>query len=442
MTVDRRPGEDLAEQPAVATQETLWHNTDFLKFWSGEGLSLFGTQVTNLALPLTALLVFKATPFQVGLLRFLQLVPYLFLAMLFGVLVDRSRRKPIMLLANTVRMLLIALVPLLWHFHLLSMTGLLAIACVVGIFSVLFDVSWMSFVPTLVKDPRHYVEANQKMGVTQSTSDVAGPGVAGVLVGWLGPATALVVDAVSYLASIASLLLIRTAEPAPPPAADRRHILRELGDGLRWVFGNRMLRSLALLAPFTNFSLTCVQTLFLLYAVRVQGFRPATVGLIFSVAAVGAVVGALASKTVMRRFRFGPLYGIALGVIYAAPLLLPFAGGSKPVLIGLFMLSFLTCYLGSGLSNVMQITLRQTCTPQSLMGRMNAAFRTLLFGGAALGGLSAGLLGGALGLHAALVLVAICSAGMLVPIALSPVIRLRAIPAPVANPAPAAPAVD
>lgn len=442
MAIARRPDEHLVQEPPAVSPETLWRDTDFLKFWSGEALSLFGTQVTNLALPLTALLVFKASPFQVGLLRFLQFVPYLFLAMVFGVWVDRSRRKRIMLLANTVRLLLIALVPLLWHYHHLSMTGLLVIACLVGIFSVLFDVSWMSFVPTLVKDAKHYVEANQKMGVTQSTSDVTGPGVAGVLISWLGPPTALVVDAASYLASIASLLWIRTAEPAPPPAVDRRHVGRELVDGLRWVFGNRILRPLSLLAPFTNFSLTCVQTLFLLYGVRDKGLQPATVGLIFSVSAVGALAGALVSKALMRRFRWGVLYGVALAGLYAAPLLLPFAGGSRPVLIGMFMLSLMISYLGSGLSNVMQITLRQTCTPQSLMGRMNAAFRTLLFGGGALGGLCGGVIGGAMGVRAGLTLVVICSAAMLVPIAMSPVVRLRAIPAPVTNPTPTTPAVN
>lgn len=425
----------------VGSPETLWRNTDFLRFWSGEALSLFGNQVTNLALPLTAVIVFDASAEQVGLLRFLQLVPYLFLALVFGVWVDRSRRRPIMLLANTARMLLIALVPLLAHQHHLTMAGLLVIACLVGVFSVLFDVSWMSYVPTLVRDARHYVEANQKMGVTQSTTDVAGPGVAGVLIGWLGPPTALVVDAVSYLASLTSLLWIRNSEPAPPPAVNRRHLGRELGEGVRWVFGHRILRQLAAFAPFTNFSLTCVSTLFLVYGVRDRGLSPATIGLIYSVSSVGALVGALVSKTLIRRYRVGVVYGVALAGIYAGPLLIPLAGGPRPVLIGMFMLSLVLSYLGGGLSNVIQLSLRQTCTPQSLMGRMNAAFRTLLFGGGALGGLSAGLIGGAMGLRAGLTLVALCSAAMLVPIAMSQVVRLQAMPVPATDPTPT-PAAD
>jgi MFS family permease len=171
--------------------------------------------------------------------------------------------------------------------------------------------------------------------------------------------------------------------------------------------------------------------LFLLYAVRDKGLDPATVGLVLSVSSAGALLGALVSKALIRRYRFGVVYGLALSGIYASPLLLPVAGGSRPVLIGMFMLSLVIAYFGGGLSNVMQLSLRQTCTPQALMGRMNAAFRTLLFGGGALGGLCAGLIGGAVGLRAGLTLVAICSAGMLVPIALSPVVRLPAIPSPV-----------
>ncbi|MFY1702251.1 MFS transporter [Micromonospora sp. WMMA1923] len=436
MTVVDHPDGTVAPEPPAASDRSLWHNQDFLKFWSGEALSLFGSQITNLALPLTAVIYFNATAQQVGLLRFLQWAPYLFLAMLFGVWVDRYRRKPIMLLANSVRLVAIAMVPLLAFYDLLPIGGLMVIACVVGIFSVLFEVSWLSFVPTLVKHPTRFVEANQKMGVTQSTADVAGPGAAGVLIGWLGPPTALVVDALSYLASLAMLLWIRTPEPAPPRAA-QRHVGRELLEGVRWVFGHRLLRPLALLAPFTNFSLTCVSTLFLLYAVRDKGLNAATVGLILSVSAVGALVGALVSRAIIRLFPVGLVYGVALAAIYTTPLLIPLADGPRPVVVGLFMLSLLLGYLGSGLSNVVQLTIRQTSTPTALMGRMNAAFRTLLFGGAALGGLVAGLIGGAMSLRAALTVVAVGSAAMVVPLALSSVVRLRTMPEPVGDPAPA-----
>ncbi|NEE47327.1 MFS transporter, partial [Streptomyces sp. SID8455] len=143
-----------AKEAEPPPPRSLWHNRDFLVFWVGEGLSLYGTQIANLALPLTAVLVFEVGPEQLGMLRFAQLVPFLALALVFGVWVDRVRKRPVMLGANIVRMVLIALVPLLYHFELLTLPLLYVLAFGVGTAAVLFDVSWMSYVPVLVKDKR------------------------------------------------------------------------------------------------------------------------------------------------------------------------------------------------------------------------------------------------------------------------------------------------
>ncbi|GAA3540263.1 MFS transporter [Kribbella ginsengisoli] len=217
----------LAEPP------TLWRNGDFVWFWFGESISLLGTQVTTLALPLTAIHAFGATDSQVGVLRFLQLAPYLGFALVFGVWVDRARRRRVMLGANLIRMVLLALIPILHWLDLLTLPSLLAMACAIGVASVLYDVSWMAYVPALVKDPRQYVDASSKLAISSSASDVAGPGLAGLLIGWLTAPVALIVDAVSYALSIVSLLLIRRPEPRPDPAA-RRRLSVELRDGLRW----------------------------------------------------------------------------------------------------------------------------------------------------------------------------------------------------------------
>lgn len=414
--------------------DSLWRNGDFLKFWCGETLSLFGSQVTNLALPLTAVIVFNASPEQVGFLRFLQLAPYLGLALIFGVWVDRMRRKPIMLVANASRMVLIGLVALLAHIDYLSMGGLLTIACAIGIFSVLFDVSWMSFVPTLVKDPKHYVEANHKLGVTSSTADVAGPGLAGMFIAVLTAPIALVVDAFSYLVSLLTLASIRTREPRPQPSTVQRNLGRELREGLQWVFGHSILRPLALVAPFCNFSLVIVWTMFLLYAVRDQGLNPAMIGIIFSASSLGGLLGTTVSRAVIKRFPLGPVYAVSMSMIFAGPLLIPLAGGPRPVVVAMFIASFFISYLGLGVAGVVMVTLRQTCTPQSRMGRMNAAFRTMLYGGGSLGGLAGGFIAGLMGLRTGLTVVAIGSALVLVPLALSPVSRLRALPDPALEP--------
>ncbi|WP_328869017.1 MFS transporter [Streptomyces sp. NBC_00287] len=413
------------EEPAT---ESLWRNGDFLRFWLGETLSLLGTQVTNLALPLTAIIAFDATDEQVGILRFLQLVPYLGLALVFGVWVDRARRRRIMLGANLARMSLLALVPVLYWTEALDLTSLLVIACAVGIASVLFDVSWMSYVPTLVRDPKHYAEAGAKMGMSSSAADVAGPGLAGVLVGALTAPVALIVDAFSYLVSLISLLLIRTPEPRPEPPSARRHLPTELRDGLRWVLKNPVLRSLALIGFCCNFSMITVWTMFLLYGTRDLHLDSTTLGAIFATASVGGLIGAAISRKVIRRFRLGLVYLVAQSALLLGPTLIVLATGPRPVMVGMFVLSFFTTYLGLGVAGVIIVSLRQASTPQSMMGRMTAVFRTLLFGGGALGGLFAGVLSGRIGAHGALTVAAIGSAAVLVPLFLSPVSRLRDLP--------------
>ncbi|GAA2836141.1 MFS transporter [Kitasatospora paracochleata] len=408
-------------------RDSLWRNGDFLTFWFGETVSLLGTQVTNLALPLTAINAFGATDEQVGLLRFLQLVPYLGLALLIGVWTDRARRRPVMLGANLVRLVLIALVPVMYWWHALDLTLLLVIACAVGIASVVFDVSWMSYVPTLVRRPEHYVEASARMGSSSSAAEVAGPGLAGLLVSALTAPVALVVDACSYAVSLLSLLLIRTREPRPEPTAER-HLLRELRDGLGWVLGSGILRALALVGFCCNFSMVAIWTMFLLYGTNDLHLGSSTLGAVLATASVGGLIGSLVSRGVIARFPIGRVYLVAQSALLLGPTLLVPAIGPRPLMLVLFVLSFFTTYLGLGVAGVVIVSLRQTLTPQSMMGRMTAAFRTLLFGGGALGGLSAGLLAGRLGAHGALVVAAAGSAVVVLGLVVSPVSRLKEMP--------------
>lgn len=430
---------NLRTEAPASRSESLWHNANFLRFWLGETLSLLGTQVTNLALPLTAIVAFHATAEQVGVLRFLQLAPYLALSLLFGIWVDRVRRRPVMLAANLARMVLLALIPMLYWLHALSMAPLLVIACAIGVASVLFDVSWMSYVPTLVKDPEHYIEASAKMGISSSSADVAGPGLAGLLVSALTPPVALFADAFSYLISVISLLLIRTAhEPRPGPAATKRRLLVELREGLRWVFGSPILRALALIGFCCNFSMITVWTMFLLYGTHDLHLSATTLGGIFATASVGGLIGATLSQRIIRRFPLGRVYLIAQTALLLGPTLIALAAGPKPVMVGMFIASFFTSYLGLGVAGVIIVSLRQTITPQSMMGRMTAAFRTLLFGGGALGGLFAGFLTGHIGARSALAVAATGSAAVVIALVASPVNRLHHLPLATNDPAEAA----
>ncbi|HEX4704879.1 MAG TPA: MFS transporter [Pseudonocardiaceae bacterium] len=424
-------GTQAAPEPTPSVDEaplkSLWHNSEFLKFWTGETVSLYGSQVTLLALPLTAIYVFHATPEQVGLLRFLQLVPFLAFAMLFGALIDRMRRKPVMMAANLARMLLIGLVPVLAWTNVLRIEPLYVIAFLAGVATVFFDLSWMAFVPTMIRDRRLMVEANAKLGITSSSADAAGPGVAGLLVSAFTAPFAMAVDAVSYLASLTALFLIKTPEPRVEKPGGR-HLRKELMVGLRFVFGNRHLRAIAIVGVFCNFFTIGVSTMFIVYAVRDRGVSAALLGVILSLGAVGGILGAVAARPVLRWLPLGAGYRLALGMIFIGPLLIPLAPTSKPVAVTLFVCSFLFVYAGLGVANVLVQSLRQNLTPHSLMGRMGAAMRMSLFGGGALGGPVAGAIATWWGLHTALWVLGLASAAMLVPLMASPVGRLREMP--------------
>ncbi|MEY9927339.1 MFS family permease [Catenulispora sp. GP43] len=412
----------------VSADRSLWHHPDFLKFWFGETVSLLGTQVSNLALPLTAISTFHASDADVGVLRFLQLAPYIGLALVFGAWADRVRRRHVMIATNLVRMVLVGLVPVLAAAHALSMPVLLVIACAVGVASVLFDVSWMPYAPTLVDgDERRYVEVSAKMGMSSSASDVAGPGLAGLLVSVLSAPTALIVDACSYAVSVTSLLAVRKREPRPAPAA-RRNLPREIREGLAWVFGTRILRWLAVVGFCCNFSMITVWTMFLLYGTQDLHLAASALGAIFATASVGGLIGAVASRKVIARFRLGRVYFWAQSALLAGPALIAVAGGPKPAVAALVTASFFTTYLGLGIANVVIVSLRQAATPQALLSRMTACFRMLLFGGGALGGLTAGLLSGAIGDRNALIAAAVFSGAVIVALVLSPVSRLRELP--------------
>ncbi|MER0478955.1 MFS transporter [Streptomyces sp. Edi2] len=421
-------GETNVAPSGESPPASLWRNAEFLRFWGGETLSLYGIQITALALPLTAVLVFQASPGELGMLRFVQMVPYLGLALLFGVWVDRSKKRPMMLGANISRMVLIGLVPVFSMTGLLNLPVLYVLALGIGIASVLFDVSWMSYVPSIVRDRRSLLDANAKLSTTSSSAEVVGPGIAGLLVSSLSAPTAMAVNAVSYAVSVVSLFSIRAPEPVSA-SVEKRRLRTDLAEGLRWVFGNRYLRAIALVGSSCNFFMIMVSSLFLLYAVQNAGLSPSGVGFILGAGSVGGLIGAVVSGPIVRRFAVGRIYAVSVAVIFLGPLLIPAARGPKPVLWGLFIASFFIAYMGVSVANVVIVSLRQAITPDPLMGRMSAATRMLMFGGGALGGPVGGLVADQVGLHSALWVAAGASAVMLVPIALSPVTRLKSLPA-------------
>lgn len=415
----------------------LWRQPDFLKLWAGQTVSLFGSQVTTLALPLTAVLVLRATPVQMGILGAAQFLPYLLLTLFAGVWIDRRRRRPMLIVADVGRAGLVGLIPLLALLGWLRMDALYGIALLLGVLTVFFDLAYQSYLPALV-ERAHLLEGNSKLQVSASVAEIGGPGLAGVLVQVISAPGALVMDAVSFLASVLSLALIHKPEPMPAVSPTRQNVRRELAEGLRVTFGNRYLRALAGEAATSNGFGEVITTLFVLYAVRQLGIGPERLGLILATGSIGALVGSATAGAIVRRFGVGPTI-VGSMLLGCLPLLLvPLADGPPLVVNLLLVLAFFVSGCGVALSNVQVISLRQTITPDHLLGRVHASYRTVVTGAIPLGALLGGFLGGAIGLRPALLVAALGVACAPLWVLFSPVPRLRELPTAVAGAAPQA----
>ena len=423
------------DSPQRRSNGSAWRRPAFLLFWSGETVSLFGTQVTLLALPLTAVLALGASATQLGLVRFAEAFPYILFTLMFGAWVDRRRRRPVMILAHTARALLLGLVPLLAILHLLDLSLLGAIAFGVGVFTVLFDVTWLAYVPTLVAADE-LVDANGKVATSASAAEVAGPGLGGLLVQALSAPLALLADAFSFVVAMLTLLAIRDPEPAPAIQQEtRRSLPGEIRVGLSAVWDNEYLRAIMVMSGLWNLLNGIANTVFLLYAVRGLHLGAGALGAIYAVGAIGGLIGSAISTRLGRVGRFGPVLGVAFTFGCAPWLLLPAVSGASALEIAAFILAFFLVQVGLGLWGVLTISFRQAITPNYLLGRVNASMRFTSYGLGALGLLLSGLLASLFGMRETLWLAAAgFLAILLVTLLATPLPRIRTIPTAPAPP--------
>lgn len=420
----------IEERPGRAG---LWRNHDFLKLWAGETVSLFGSQVTELALPLVAIYTLTANARQLGMLNAARFAPFLLVTLVAGALVDRHRRRPVLIGSNLGRALLIGSIPMLAAAHWLRMPHLYMLAFAVGIFTVFFDVAYLAYLPSLV-DRKALLQGNTNLQASASASQVGGPGLGGLLVQLLGAPAALLADAASYLVSVAALSSIRTAEPQPPAATAQagvwQRLRREIGQGLQLTFTSPLLRPMAGLAATYNLFEQAIITLFMLYATRQLGLSAGLLGLVLSCGAAGALLGSVAAGPAGRRLGIGQAFLGGVVVECAAMLLVPAVHGPLSVIVPLLAAAFTLNGVGLGMTNVYAISIRQTSAPDQLLGRVNASYRFLSFGTIPLGALLGGFLGQTVGLRPALAIAALALLSTVLWLLLSPIPRLSALPSP------------
>ncbi|HLX48817.1 MAG TPA: MFS transporter [Streptosporangiaceae bacterium] len=409
-------------------QPSLWHHPDFLKLWGGQSISLIGTQVTVVALPLTAVLLLHATAGQMGLLGALARAPFA-LFLFAGVWADRFRRRPTMIVTDLGRGLLIALIPALFLAGALNMTALYPIVFIVGALGVLFETANQSFIPSLV-DRELVPEANAKFQISQSVAQVGGPGLAGLLVTVFSAASIIVIDAVSYFVGAVASFMIRKPEARPGGTSKPPKVFAAIGAGLKWVWVQPVIRPMMFATAFYMTFAAGIQALYALYLRDSLHLSGTWIGLTFAFLGVGAIAGSLLSLRILRRTGPGPAAFWATVIGNAAFLLIPFAAG--PTWVKVAMLAAAQIFIGmSGpIAQVGMGSLRMVLTPNEMQGRVVATFRGLSLGLAPVGALFGGLLAEAVGLRPTLIVFAV---GVLVPIFVmlfSPIPGTRSFPQP------------
>jgi MFS family permease len=386
----------------------LWRHGDFLRLWTAQTVSAFGARITREGLPLAAVLTLHTGPAQLGVLAALATAPQLIVGLTAGGLVDRSRRRGLMIASDLARALVVATVPLAAWMGWLTMAQLYAAAVLVGAASVLFDIADHAYLPALIGRDQ-LVEGNARLSITESAAEIGGPAVAGMLVQALTAPIAMAVNAVTYLASGLVLMTIGAKEPPvaapagkPPPTLAR--LADDLRVGFSAIFAHPLVRPLWLMSTGASLFGSTFAALYLYFALKTLGLTPTMLGLAIAAGGVGAMLGATLGPWAARRFGVGPtiLLTAVLGGLSA--MAIPLAPATP---VGGMTVMVLTQVSGDALAVaglVQAASLRQIVLPNALLGRVGAAFRVGPGAVAIVGALAGGLLGQWVGIRPAMLI--------------------------------------
>jgi MFS family permease len=407
-------------EAAPPKRRSLFSKPDFLRLWSAATVSLFGSQVTLIAIPFIAAVLLGASPGQVGLLAAVDFMPFLLFTLPAGVWVDRLSRRNILIAADIGRAVMLATIPIAFAFDALTIWQLYVVGFMNGVFTVFFDVADQSYLPTVL-EKSELVDGNAKLQMSTSAAQLLGQPFGGGIVALLTAPIAIALDAVSFLASALLILGIRrpeatetskvapstaitaadvpstsiTAEaevvaagaaPAPRIEADKPAGMRaEIMSGLRYIGGNRYLRSIAATTSTSNLFGNIALATFAVYAYRELGLTPQLVGLIGGIGGAGVLVGALVASRVADRFGVGRaiIWPVAISGPFGLLVAIAPAGGAFPYIATAFFVGGIV----NVIYNVNQVSLRQAITPQKFLGRMNATMRFLVWGTIPIGAL-------------------------------------------------------
>ncbi|MGI8666972.1 MAG: MFS transporter [Jatrophihabitans sp.] len=400
---------------------------DFRRLWAALSVTLLGSEITLLALPLFAATTLHASAVQMGVLGAAGQLPFLLLSLPAGILADRVRRRPILIICDIGSAVLLLSLPLAVPLGGPYFVQLCAVAFGVGCLTVFSQVAHYSYVPTLV-GRKHLTAVNSRLQVSYSVAESGGPGLAGILVQTITAPFAVLVDAATFVCSAFLLRSIRTPEHRPNEGAPQVSLLRSLTDGLKFLLSDRLLRPIIatglLVGLFDNGTLA----LYVLYATRTLHLNAATIGVIFVAGGLGAIPGAVLARWAGDRFGVGRSIIAGLFLTALAGLAVPLTTGPIAVVFVILALAKALGALTFTVANIHQWSLRQAVTPDELAGRVTAGQRFVVYGGGSLGALFGGFLGNAIGVRGALIVCAVGGIAAPLCILFSPVRRLQEQP--------------
>jgi MFS family permease len=409
--------------PASQGPAPLTKDANFLKFWIGQSISVFGSQFSGLAIPILAYSILNAQPIQFGILGFLGSLAFLLFSLNVGVYVDRHRKRSIMIYADFGRAAMLAIIPAAYLLGFLSVNLLYVFAFLTGLLTVFFEISYQSYIPFLVSRSQ-LVDANGKLEATRAISSGFGPGLASAVITVVGAPLAVVGDTLGYLSSAVTLLSINKVEEKIEKTA--RSTWHDLREGLSVVLRERRLWQIAACTSTANLFSSGVFAIIIPYFLQRYHFSYVYIGIVFAVSAVGAILGAVTAARLANRIGVGGAI-IFSAFIFGLPTVgIYFASGNLAVLpigVALFATGF-----GSTAYNVNQVSYRQALVKREVLGRMNATMRFIVTGSQPIGALVGGILGQALGYQEAIGICVIGLSGAFLWVLFSPIRGVRTMP--------------
>jgi MFS family permease len=375
----------------------LRENANFRRYFLGQSVSLLGDQISQLALPLTAVLALHASAGQMGALTTAYLIPNLLFSLHVGVWVDRrGRRREVMLATDVARGLLTLTIPLAYAFGHLTWAQLYVVSFLLGTLSLFFYVAYGGFFQAVVPRER-YVEANSLIHGSRAFSFLAGSSAGGVLVQLLRGPYALALDAFSFLWSAFFLGRIDAEEPPGAP--------REAGallSGVRWLRNNSIMRAALVGVATINLFNFMFFALVLLYVTRDLHIRPAAIGLVLGAASVGALSGSFVTARISRRIGIGPAFLLGCFLFPAPLVLVPAAGGPHLLVLGFLFVAEFISGVGLMLLDILAGTITAAIVPTAMRSRVSGAFMVVNYGVRPVGTTLGGILGSTIGVRSTL----------------------------------------